>query len=205
MGLAEHLAVEVAPCSAAENCLNSPQQRGELQAECRNCRLADAGGGSANRWRPSRRGRQHPKLIVEKREAGKERRAAAQTKRLSRSRAKMDVQRKARDAERQTGRSIIENTRNSGRSARDGDHVSIGRIGLDTKMQSARANPVVDLAELDKVREDARRGGSPIGGLVLRNKHGRGVVVFDEADYSRLIGIIMRQAATIAANLPEGT
>jgi hypothetical protein len=40
--------------------------------------------------------------------------------------------------------------------------------------------------------------------LVLRNKHGRGVVVFDEADYSRLIGIIMRQAATIAANLPEG-
>jgi hypothetical protein len=30
------------------------------------------------------------------------------------------------------------------------------------------------------------------------------VVVFDEADYSRLIEIIMRQAAVIAASLSEG-
>ena len=203
MALAEQLAGEVVPCDATDECLNSPQQRGEGQAECRYCKLANAGGGPVNRWRPWKRGRQHPKLIVEKREAGKARRAAAQEKRGKRDRAKMDVQRKARNAERQTNRSIIENTRNSGRTAKDGDHVSAGRISLDTKMQSGNENPVVRLAELDKVREDARRGGNPIGGLVLRNKHGRGVVVFDEVDYSLLIGIIMRQAAVIAAGLPK--
>jgi hypothetical protein len=203
MGLADQLACEVVPCGVADDCLNSPQQRGEEQAECRHCKLANSGGGSLNYWRPWQRGLQHPKLIVEKREAGKARRAAAQEKRGKRDRAKMDVQRKARNAERQTNRSIIENTRNSGRIAKDGDHVSAGRIGLDTKMQSGNENPVVHLVELDKVREDARRGGNPIGGLVLRNKHGRGVVVFDEVDYSLLIGIIMRQAAVIAAGLPK--
>ena len=204
MGLAEHLAAETVACEESALCLNSPESRGGGQASCHSCKLAPAGGGSLNCWRPWKKGLQHPKLVAEKREAGKQRRAAAQEKRAGRSRSKMAVRRQARRAEEQTNRSIIENTVNSGRSHKDGDHVSAGRIALDTKLQSKRVNPVVDLAELDKVREDARRGGNPIGALVLRNMHGRGVVVFDEADYSQLLEIIMRQAAAIAARLTEG-
>jgi len=204
MGLAEQLAAETVPCEESAQCLNSPESRGGAQTSCHTCKLALAGGGSLNCWRPWKRGLQHPKLAAQKREAGKQRRAAAQEKRKKRDRSRIDVQRQARRAESKTNRSIIENTLNSGRSHKDGDHVSAGRIALDTKLQSGNENPVVRLAELDKVREDATRGGNPIGALVLRNKHGRGVVVFDEADYSRLIEIIMRQAAVIAASLSEG-
>src|ERR1039458_261691 len=162
MGLADQLACEVVPCGVADDCLNSPQQRGEEQAECRHCKLANSGGGSLNYWRPWQRGLQHPKLIVEKREAGKARRAAAQEKRGKRDRAKMDVQRKARNAERQTNRSIIENTRNSGRAGKAGRAAAQEKRGkrdrakMDVQRKARNAERQTNRSIIENTRNSGR-------------------------------------------------
>jgi hypothetical protein len=97
------------------------------------------------------------------------------------------VNRIAAQAERDTESNIIKATKNSGRSSRDGDHLVAGRITMDTKLQSTRSDPVVRLYELAKVQADAKRAGSLLGCLTLRNKHGVGVVVMSEEDFARMI------------------
>jgi hypothetical protein len=159
------------------------------------CRLAESGGGPMNAWRPWQQGQVHPKLAAEKKQKAQDRREVAVAKRKAKSRPKRDLARRAARAEEQTNRNIIAATRNSGRTAKDGDAVHAGRITLDTKLQSGNIHPVVHLDELDKVRADARRGGNPIGGLVLRNKHGRAVVVFDEQDYARMLLQLLENTA----------
>ena len=81
----------------------------------------------------------------------------------------------------------IKATRNSGRTNKDGDHLLAESIVLDTKLQSQRINPQVNLAELDKVRFQAVSHNKAFGALVLRNKHDVGVVVMAEADFAKLV------------------
>jgi K+/H+ antiporter YhaU regulatory subunit KhtT len=112
---------------------------------------------------------------------------AAQTVRLARDKGKKRIVRKAAKAEKTTEQNIIRSTVNSGRSNKDGDHIAAGSITLDTKMQSTRTDMVVHLEELSKVRDDATRAGNSVGGLVLRNKFGVGVVVIREDDFGKIL------------------
>jgi len=190
MSLVKQLAGEVEPCHAAHLCLNSP-----VNAEshsCDHCRFATAGGGVTNLWRPVNHGEKHPDLAAAKDEARRSRQRVATEKRTNRNRAKIAVQRLAERAERATERNIIHATANSGRVNRDGDHISAGRIVLDTKNQPSRLNPIVQVVELEKARQDARRAGYPIGGLVLRNQLGHGFVILAEEDYARLVAGLER-------------
>jgi hypothetical protein len=191
MGIVKHLAAEIKPCAEQNDCLNSPVHRPE-QLQCRFCKLAVAGGGPMNCWKPWAAGAPHPKLAAEKKQAAQDRRETQAQKRKAVSRPKQALARKAARAEKQTETNFIAATRNSGRIAKDGDQVQVGRITLDTKLQTGNIHPVVHLDELDKVRADARRGGNPIGALVLRNKHGRAVVVFDESDYALMFAQIVK-------------
>jgi K+/H+ antiporter YhaU regulatory subunit KhtT len=169
-------------------CLNSVEHAGELRQKCTFCRLAPGNVGlSGQYWKGTTAKMQHPVLREEKRNAAQVRTQTARHARLARDPGKRRVLRKAVRAETRTEHVIIQATRNSGRANRDGDHVVGGQITLDTKLQSTRDNPVVLLTELAKVREDARRAGTPIGGLVLRNKYDVGVVVFLEQDFARTL------------------
>jgi hypothetical protein len=169
-------------------CGNSVENAGEGRQKCIFCRLApDNENVSGQHWNPIDKRFKHPILVSEKRTAASARSRLAHQVRLAKDKGKKRVGRRATKAEDTTQRNIIAATRNSGRSNRDGDHVVGGQITLDTKLQSTRDNPVVLLVELAKVRDDAERAGNPIGGLVLRNRHGVGVVVFDEKDFARSI------------------
>ena len=143
--------------------------------------------GAQHYWRPVNRQIAHPVLRAERRAELRLRLQKRVEVRRGKDRGRQEVLRQAERAERQTERAIIKATVNSGRKKQDGDHISVSRIVLDTKNQPGRDNPVVVLAQLEKVREDARLNGYPLGGLVLRNKQGRGVVVFAEEDYARLL------------------
>jgi hypothetical protein len=188
--LAVNWVVEPEPCAENELCINNPVRQGDLR-NCVDCKWTVAGGGIHNRWYPIEgKYRQHPQLEARKRQAGRERRQAAADARKQRNKSKIGIQAAARRAEQKTNSRIISATRNSGRSRNDADHVSAGRITLDTKLQSNAQNPVVKLDELEKVRADARRAGNPFGALVIRNKDNRAVVVFDEDDYAKLVALI---------------
>lgn len=175
------------PCEAFERCLNRPDARRPGPSACGECRFAQSLGGTRNLWKPAKKGEKHP-MATAARQAAKR---AVQTARRAQSRLrdplKRAVARQARQAEHRTGRAIIQATKNSGRSHRDGDHTMAGKITLDTKSQK-RLHPVVQIGEMEKVREDARRAGNPFGALVLRNCHGRGFVVLAEEDFARLVG-----------------
>ena len=186
MGLVQMLAAEIVGCAQAGDCLNSKENRGG-QSQCQYCRFAASGGGPADMWRPWLKGTPHPQQLAEKKQASRDRLEQASAMRLGKSRDKQALLKKAARAEKLTTRnynSSMLDTVNSGRSHKDGDHVLANKVTLDTKLQSGNSNPVVNLAELDKVQEDAKRGGNVLGGLVLRNKHDRGVIVFDEQAYA---------------------
>jgi hypothetical protein len=191
MGLIQQLAAEIEECEQAGDCLNSRANRGE-QFQCTYCRLAKSGGGPMVCWKPWKKGTEHPVLVEEKKQASRAKREARAQKRRSKSRPKQSLLKRAARAEKTTElnfNNAVVSTVNSGRSNKDGDHTLAGRVTLDTKMQSGNVHPVVNLAELDKVIEDAKRAGNIMGGLVIRNKFDRGVIVFDEKYYAR--GIVM--------------
>lgn len=194
----ESIGGDVEPCDMFSSCANSPEFRRIEFAGCRDCRLANANGGSVNRWRPIDRRIKHPVLEQEKRDASRRRREAKAEDLQKKDRKRQEVARLAEKAERKTERIIqgsggtIAATRNSGRLHRDGDHAlqwGRGTVQLDTKLQSRSANPIVRLAELDKIRQDSVNAGAITGALVIRNKHGRGVVVFAEEDLQKLIDL----------------
>lgn len=179
---------QVESCDTGSSCLNSVESRGEGQSKCLFCRLAPGNENLARDYFKPVDGRsKHPVLREEKHQKARAKTAESIQKRLSRDRGRQKVQRQAARAEKATERNIIAATKNSGRSNRDGDHTAAGFITLDTKNQSQREHPVVLLSELSKVQSDARNAGNSIGGLVLRNKHGVGVVVFYEQDFARVI------------------
>jgi flagellar biosynthesis GTPase FlhF len=75
-------------------------------------------------------------------------------------------------------------TANSGRRDRDVDHIiKNGQIRLDSKHQSKRINPQVNLIELDQAISKSIKFKSDLGGLILWNKDQRSVVVFDYQDW----------------------
>jgi hypothetical protein len=145
--------------------------------------------------------------VEEKKQASRDRLVLSAAKRAKKSRPKQALLRKAVRAEQSTERnfssSMLTSTVNSGRSNKDGDHDLLSRVTLDTKLQSGAGNPVVNLAELDKVMEDAKRAGNVLGGLVLRNKHDRGVVVVDEKNYAAGLLIVARAMARKLIELGE--
>jgi hypothetical protein len=181
-------AFDILQCDQGSNCKSSIELGGSMNTQCHVCRLSPNNEDLPDHhFRPLDPRKPHPILKAEKREAARLKTRAAHDKRMARDRGKVRVYRKATRAEKKTESNIITSTRNSGRVNRDGDHLVDGRITLDTKLQSQREHPVVNLAELRKVRNDAENANSIVGGLILRNKHGVGVVVFAEEDLVTLV------------------
>lgn len=175
--------------------MNSSSVVGEERGKCYLCRFSPTAESSVKHfWVPIReaKNKKHPALEAEKRNERISRMRAKQTVKKDRDRNRSNVLSKAANAEKRTERNIIKATRNSGRTNRDGDHVFLGQVTLDTKNQSTRDNPVVLLSELEKVRGDAAHAGNEVGGLVIRNRQGVGVVVFHEDDYARLFTLRSR-------------
>jgi hypothetical protein len=185
--------LEIKSCSEGRSCRNSIDNRGVEQSSCASCRLAPGGeDNTAHYWAP-KGGAKHPTLEKEKIVARRQKQWDRQRERLSKDKTRSKINKKATLAEKRTQDNIIKATINSGRSNKDGDHVSAGTVTLDTKLQTKRENPIVLLHELEKVRGDARRSGYSIGGLVLRTKSGVGVVVLHESDYAILIKLLIEQ------------
>lgn len=189
-------------CAVDWGCKNSYDNQVETRVKCSSCRLSpdNIGRNLSQYWSPTKLAKdlkleKHPLLLEEKRQAKVKRSKDKLTKKRSIDKAKSKVLSKAAQAERTTEKNIIKATKNSGRTNKDGDHVSMGMITLDTKLQSTRADPVVNLHELDKVRADAKRAGKLIGGLVIRNRFGVGVVVLAESDYAVLVKGLNEQSS----------
>lgn len=187
MSLADQLSGEPLPCDSRERCLNGQEEPRIVESFCFFCRFARNFPGTENHWRPVRKGEKHPDVIKAKLDAKVSRYREKAAKKARRDPAKIETLRKAADAERKTERNAIRATKNSGRSYRDGDQVLFNRVTYDTKLQSNRLNPVVYVEQIEKVRQDARRGANPFGALVLRNQNGHGYVVMAEEDFARLV------------------
>jgi hypothetical protein len=179
-------------CNQGEECLNSVELAGYGSAKCALCRFApQAVSSMSNFWKPIKKGMKHPVAEQEKLDKSRTRHEESFNKRQNVDRRKRKVLIKAERAERKTEQNFIKSTKNSGRKNKDGDHVvANGSITLDTKLQSTREEPVVHLHELRKIESDAARAGNDIGCLVIRNKHGVGVVVLSEESFARLIARI---------------
>jgi hypothetical protein len=139
-----------------------------------------------HRWRSIVKGTKHPQLIKEKKETREAIRKMQIDKRKAKDKSRRATAKAAERAERKTEQEIIKATRNSGRIARDGDHVFGGNITLDTKKQD-NFYPTVILTELEKVRADSRRAGTIAGGLVIVNCMDRRVVVFALEDLPKVV------------------
>jgi hypothetical protein len=176
------------PCELFMDCRNASYYVGEGLAKCWRCRFAKANGGAMNMYRPQEMSpKVHPVEAEEKRQAKVERGKAKLAVRRAKNKPRQRVAKQAERAERGTEKAIIEATVNSGRRDQNLDHISRDRILLDTKSQSKHMHPVVDLHELDKARRQALAANYPVGGLVLVNKYGRRVVVFDVEDYAKVV------------------
>lgn len=179
--------IQIVPCDEAHQCLNSVERAGLELGRCGICRLSPAGHSGMNYWKPTIKGTKHPGLVEAKKQEKRDKLVAKRKKKLTSDVGRRRILTQATRAEKTTERNLIHATKNSGRSNKDGDHVAVGEITLDTKLQSKRSNPVVLLHELVKVGEDARRAGNWMGALVLRNMNGIGVVAMSESDFARLI------------------
>lgn len=178
-------------CVLSGSCKNSTDLAGEQASKCALCRLSpdNAGRNMSHFWKPVIAKQLHPKLVEEKRSSKIAKRILKLTKKNSADKNKRKISRLAAKAEKQTEKQIIHATKNSGRSNKDGDHVLYKSITLDTKLQTTRSNPIIKLDELEKVRRDAVRANMMAGGLLIRNKHGVGVVVFREEDVPNICNV----------------
>ena len=183
---------DVVQCVVGDNCLNGFTRSHNLSPpKCAFCWLApnsDMKPGSKHYWRPLDRIMKHPTLAAYKRDKARGRVRERARERASKDKKRIEVLRKSKAAEKKTEKSIIHATKNSGRVNKDGDHIAVGNILIDTKQQS-REHPVVVLDELDKAARDASRSGKLLSCLVIRNIYGRGVVVMTEASF----GILLEQ------------
>jgi hypothetical protein len=202
------------PCDMSEECRNSPQHAGEEHTKCHGCSLSPEYSSQDGRdpwrsfpsyWKPIGDWTQHPELILRKVNDRKSRREEARLQRLAKDKDRQKRAVQATRAEARSNRTIIKATKNSGRSYKDGDHVAASRITLDTKLQSQRINPVVNLRELDKVRIQARQSGTLLGGLVLRGKNDTGVVVIHEDDFGKLLLLITKETNEDNADNPRSS
>ena len=184
---------ELVECSQANLCRNSLTKSSRAQQKCGVCRLAPGNEGFEQQFWSGIQGAKHPQLEAEKREAKALVNITRHLIRKSKSKPRQNLLKKAVKAEKTTERNIIQSTENSGRLHRDGDHILQGFISLDTKMQSNRIHPVVQLEELNKIALDSKRAGNTLGGLVIRNKFDVGVVVMREEDFAILVAAIKRK------------
>jgi hypothetical protein len=178
-------------CSVGSRCKYSVSNLGQGRAHCADCRLApDNENVSATQWRPMTPRDRHPVLEQEKLDKRKQKAAASLVKRLGKDLKRRSVGKQAARSEAKAVKTLnVKPTVNSGRRFMDGD-MSADMITLDNKDQSSNTHPVVNMAELQKVREDAKRANKPLGGLVLRNRFGVGVVVFLESDFGAFLGAL---------------
>jgi hypothetical protein len=175
-------------CDESSACRNSIAALGWGSGKCGICKLSPTSEGiGQNYWSSSVPGKKHSGLVAAQKANKLTKHLAAQVKKRSVDKGKQVILTRAAQAEKTTERNLIHATKNSGRSNKDGDHVAMGEITLDTKLQTTRENPVVLLHEIIKVNGDSKRAGTMFGALVLRNKHGIGVVAMAEADFARLI------------------
>lgn len=172
-------------------CTNSEENAGAEFSQCALCRFSPENIDKPypSYWKPQLRykGMKHPLITKEKLQKKSQERKKKLEEKRHRDFAKRRISRQAILAERKTEKNIIHATKNSGRSNKDGDHVSAGDITLDTKLQTTRDNPIIWVAELEKVRRDAKRAGRQIGALVIRNRSNIGFVVLAESDYAELV------------------
>lgn len=170
------------PCLEGEKCKNSPSNC--IRPKCNVCRLSPDAPYFIKEvyWKPLNKKFKHRILEEEKRHAKRQQAFAKQAAKKAKDPAKQARLRAAKRAERRTEKGIIKSTRNSGRVNKDGDHLLAGDIVIDTKLQSMAVNPVINLHELDKVREDANRNGKSCGCLAIHNKNGRVIIVLDQRD-----------------------
>jgi hypothetical protein len=177
----------IAPCDQGASCRNSTIVCGFALSKCAVCRLAPNNEDLENQYWSGIAGAKHPILEREKKDKQQIAIREKQLKRLNKDHSKTKLLKRAAKAEKKTEEAIIKSTVNSGRLNRDGDHIIADSITLDTKLQTNRQHPHVDLRELDKVGEDARRAGTMFGALVIRTSNNVGVVVMKEEDFGRLI------------------
>ena len=179
---------EVLPCAVDAECLNSIKLAGMMRSSCGLCRLSVNGfSGQTIYWKPVDGHSQHPAVVAAKLARKQAFLKEKKAKRLLVNKDKKLLQVRAEKAERQTETNFIKATKNSGRTHKDGDQVAYSQVTIDTKLQSKCIHPVVRLDELAKVREDAQRGGNSLGVLMLRNRHGIGVIAIAESDFARLL------------------
>jgi hypothetical protein len=185
---------EITPCSQGVSCRNSVENVGVALSKCGSCRLAPFQEHYEQQFWSGIRGAKHPTLEQEKLEKHRAASQEKQLKRKSRDRSKVALLKKAVKAEKITEENLIKSTVNSGRKFKDGDHIVAGSITLDTKLQSNRIHPKVDLDELHKVTEDSKRAGTFLGALMIRTCNNVGVVVMTEEDFARLMDQWRRNA-----------
>lgn len=175
-------------CKEGTRCKSSPSF--SSKPLCNTCRLSPAINvftiSKEHHWKPTQPGYKHPILEQEKRDYKHGKAIARAAEKKAKDPARQQINKAAARAEKRTEREIIKSTKNSGRSNKDGDHVSKGKFAMDTKLQSTRDNPIVNLSELDKIRSQAKANGLVLGALVIRNSAGRGVIVIDERDWGLL-------------------
>lgn len=181
-------------CKMAYMCRNSVEIAGEAKQKCSICRLSPPNSSySAHYWRPIDYNAKHPQLAWEAKQVRSSKLRERRDARRNKDRIRQQILKDAARAEESTEKHIIKATKNSGRLNRDGDHVASNCVTLDTKLQSKKINPTVNLSELTKVREDAARSGNSIGALVIRNRNDVGVVVLHEDDFALLMRNIDEQ------------
>ena len=190
----DQLIQEVEPCNQGSTCRNSILNNPAGQ-KCSVCRLAPNNQECEQQFWSGIKGAKHSVLEEEKHDKNVKVARDKQLVRLGKDKKRKKLLTKAVRAEASTESSIIRSTVCSGRVNRDSDHiVGDGFLRLDTKMQSKNINPTIRVEELEKACQDAKRGGSSVGGLVIRNKNDQGFIVFREADFSSeiLARIIIR-------------
>jgi hypothetical protein len=171
------------------NCKNSSYYKEDVQLKCVLCSLAPGNEElKFNYWKPVSLNIKHPVLEAQKVKTRMDKAKHKSFIKLNVDKSKQANFKRAAVAEAKTNKVLdVDATKNSGRVHKDGDHSGAGFITLDTKLQSKNVNPIINLDELQKVRSDAGRAGNPIGGLVLRNKHNVGTVVFLESDFQIIL------------------
>lgn len=190
-----NLIQEITPCDQGVSCRNSVENSSMATTKCSLCRLAPGNEDFEHQFWSGIKGAKHPILEQERKDKNVKVARDKQIVRMGKDKKRKKLLVRATKAEAITEQAIIKSTVNSGRLNKDGDHLLADCITLDTKLQTNRLHPKVDLGELDKVGSDAKRAGQMMGALVLRNSQNVGVVVMKEEDFATLIALWRNNAS----------
>jgi hypothetical protein len=180
-------------CEVKEFCKNCP-------SECWVCR-ADGNGDTLYYLKRGKNAPDHPILVEEKanrkqakrddkKKASQDRLQAALTNTFDERKDRLKIAKNREEttnkklqkvaADQFARRAARSSDGNSGRVANDDDHVLFGgAIRFDTKSQSKKVHPVIELGDYDECRAKSIKHGSETFGMVIYNKNGRSFIVFD--------------------------